>query len=148
MASAPWAAPPVGIFRFARSAQRYGSGATRAGRHPRQPARCSSPTSQPSQQLRVHPQISGAQLRSAVPRPLLGLNLVCENSIEHGILHLLGQKQALAEGVLDGCGDIDALKLPSGRAAMVERMQAMLTAADATAPRIVTADEAIAEELR
>jgi Helicase conserved C-terminal domain len=81
-------------------------------------------------------------------RSVTVVNLVCENSIEHGILHLLGQKQALAEGVLDGCGDIDALKLPSGRAAMVEHMQAMLTAADATAPRIVTADEAIAEELR
>jgi superfamily II DNA or RNA helicase len=81
-------------------------------------------------------------------RSVTVVNLVCENSIEHGILHLLGQKQALAEGVLDGCGDIDALKLPSGRAAMVERMRAMLTAADATAPRIVTADEAIAEELR
>ncbi|HEY2135612.1 MAG TPA: DEAD/DEAH box helicase [Xanthobacteraceae bacterium] len=79
-------------------------------------------------------------------RSVTVVNLVCEDSIEHGILHLLGQKQALAEGVLDGLGDIDALKLPSGRAAMIERMQAMMQ--ERPAPRIVTADEAIAEELR
>ena len=81
-------------------------------------------------------------------RSVTVVNLVCEGSIEHGILHLLGQKQALAEGVLDGRGDIDALKMPSGRAAMIERMQAMLQAAEAAAPRIVMPDEAIAEELR
>ena len=44
------------------------------------------------------------------------VNLVTENSIEHSILHLLGQKQALADGVLDGDGDLGALKMPSGRA--------------------------------
>jgi hypothetical protein len=81
-------------------------------------------------------------------RSVTVVNLVCESSIEHGILHLLGQKQALAEGVLDGQGDIAKLKLPSGRAAMIERMQAMMQAAERAAPRIVTADEAIAEELR
>jgi hypothetical protein len=76
------------------------------------------------------------------------VNLVCENSIEHGILHLLGQKQALAGGILDGEGDIAKLKMPSGRAAMIERMQAMMQAAEAVAPAIVAADEAIAEDLR
>jgi hypothetical protein len=76
------------------------------------------------------------------------VNLVCENSIEHGILHLLGQKQALAGGILDGEGDIAKLKMPSGRAAMIERMQAMMQAADAVAPIIVAADEAIAEDLQ
>jgi hypothetical protein len=75
------------------------------------------------------------------------VNLVCENSIEHGILHLLGQKQALAGGILDGEGDIAKLKMPSGRAAMIERMQAMMQAADAVAPAILAADEAIAEDL-
>jgi hypothetical protein len=72
------------------------------------------------------------------------VNLVCENSIEHGILHLIGQKQALADGLLDGQGDIGALKMPNGRAAMIERMQAMMQAA---APRILPADEALAAEL-
>jgi hypothetical protein len=81
-------------------------------------------------------------------RSVTVVNLVCENSIEHAILHLIGQKQALAEGVLDGRGDIGALKMPSGRAAMIERMQAMMQAADAVAPRIVAADEAVAEDLR
>lgn len=75
------------------------------------------------------------------------VNLVCESSIEHAILHLLGQKQALAGGILDGEGDIAKLKMPSGRAAMIERMQAMMQAADAVAPTIVAVDEAIAEDL-
>jgi superfamily II DNA or RNA helicase len=61
-------------------------------------------------------------------RAVTVVNLVCENSIEHNILHLLAQKQGLADGVLDGRGDIDALKMPSGRAAMVERMAALLAA--------------------
>ena len=64
-------------------------------------------------------------------RSVTVVNLVCEDSIEHQILHLLGQKQALADGVLDGQGDLDALKMPSGRAAMIERMQAMMQAEDA-----------------
>jgi SNF2-related domain/Helicase conserved C-terminal domain len=75
------------------------------------------------------------------------VNLVCEGSIEHAILHLLGQKQALAGGILDGEGDIATLKMPSGRAAMIDRMQAMMQAADAVAPTIVAADEALAEDL-
>jgi hypothetical protein len=75
------------------------------------------------------------------------VNLVTEGSIEHAILHLLGQKQALAGGILDGEGDIATLKMPSGRAAMIERMQAMMQAADAVAPTIVAADEAVAEDL-
>jgi len=74
------------------------------------------------------------------------VNLVCEDSIEHQILHLLGQKQALADGVLDGHGDLAALKMPSGRAAMIERMQAMMQPPQP--PRILSAEEAIAEELR
>jgi SNF2-related domain/Helicase conserved C-terminal domain len=73
------------------------------------------------------------------------VNLVCEDSIEHGILHLIGQKQALADGLIDGQGDIGALKMPNGRAAMIERMQAMMQ--PAVAPRIVAADEALAQEL-
>src|SRR5712691_4137729 len=83
-------------------------------------------------------------------RSVTVVNLVCEDSIEHQILHLLGSKQALADGVLDGQGDLAKLKMPSGRAAMIERMQAMMQAADKTAaPRIVlSAEEAIAEELR
>jgi superfamily II DNA or RNA helicase len=81
-------------------------------------------------------------------RSVTVVNLVCENSIEHQILHLLSQKQALADGVLDGQGDLAALKMPSGRAAMIERMQALMQAENRVAPRIVSAEESVAEELR
>jgi hypothetical protein len=80
-------------------------------------------------------------------RSVMVVNLVCEDSIEHQILHLLGHKQALADGMLDGEGDLGALKMPSGRAAMIERMQAMMQA-PAVAPRILSPEEAVAEELR
>ena len=66
-------------------------------------------------------------------RSVTVVNLVCEDSIEHQILHLLGHKQALADGVLDGQGDLGALKMPSGRAAMIERMQAMMQLAPSVA---------------
>ena len=81
-------------------------------------------------------------------RSVTVVNLVCENSIEHQILHLLGHKQALADGVLDGLGDLGAFKMPSGRAAMIERMQALMQAEASVAPRILSAEEAFAEELR
>src|ERR1700674_4364529 len=38
--------------------------------------------------------------------------------------------------------------MPSGRAAFVERMQAMMQSEKAVAPRLLTAEEAVAEELR
>jgi superfamily II DNA or RNA helicase len=74
------------------------------------------------------------------------VNLVCQESIESGILHLLGAKQALADGVLDGRGDLDKLAMPSGHGALIERMKAAMQAAEA-APPIVPADEAIATDL-
>jgi hypothetical protein len=58
-------------------------------------------------------------------RSVTVVNLICEGSIEHQILHLLGRKQALADGLLDGQGDLGTLKMPSsGRAAMIERIEA------------------------
>ena len=81
-------------------------------------------------------------------RSVTVVNLVCENSIEHQILHLLGHKQALADGVLDGQGDLSALKMPSSRAAMIERMQAMMQAEASVAPRILSPEEVVAEELQ
>jgi superfamily II DNA or RNA helicase len=77
------------------------------------------------------------------------INLVTEGSIEHSILHLLGQKQALADGVLDGEGDLAALKMPSGRGAFIERMQAMMAAPTRSAARIISPeDEFVADLLR
>jgi hypothetical protein len=74
------------------------------------------------------------------------VNLVTEDSIEHSILHLLGRKQALADGVLDGAGDLAALKMPSGRAAFVERMQAMM-ASQRPAARVIPPEEALVADL-
>src|SRR6478672_4256370 len=54
------------------------------------------------------------------------INLVTEDSIEHTMLHLLAQKQALADGVLDGTGDLTKLKMPSGRQAFVDRMAMLM----------------------
>ncbi|CAN0499348.1 unnamed protein product, partial [Phaeothamnion confervicola] len=59
-------------------------------------------------------------------RAVTVINLVTEGSIEHAILHLLNVKQVLADGLLDGHGDIGALKMPSGRGALVDRMRSML----------------------
>jgi hypothetical protein len=73
------------------------------------------------------------------------VNLVTEDSIEHNILHLLGRKQALADGVLDGAGDLAALKMPSGRAAFVERMQAMMAARPAA--RVIPPEEVAVADL-
>ena len=74
------------------------------------------------------------------------VNLVAEDTIEHSILHLLGQKQALADGLIDGAGDLSALKMPSGRAALIERMSAMMNA-PARRPRIVSAEEEFVADL-
>jgi hypothetical protein len=59
-------------------------------------------------------------------RPVQVINLVCEDSIEHRMLALLAQKQTLAEGVLEGKGDLKNMELPSGRAAFMERMENLL----------------------
>ncbi len=54
------------------------------------------------------------------------INLVCEDSIEHRMLSTLAQKQQLADGVLDGRGDLQNIKLPSGRAAFMEKLQSLM----------------------
>jgi superfamily II DNA or RNA helicase len=91
--------------------------------------------------------------RKGQMRGVTVVNLVCEDSIEHGMVHLLGAKQALADGVLDGQGDLATLKMPSGRGAMIERMQALMQAAEAVAPRLAATrplqpEEAIAAQLQ
>ncbi len=100
--------------------------------------------------------------RKGQMRGVTVVNLVCEDSIEHSMVYLLGAKQALADGVLDGQGDLAALKMPSGRGAMIERMQALMrplgsplagqaagtVAPSAFTPRIVPPEEAIAAQLQ
>jgi superfamily II DNA or RNA helicase len=92
--------------------------------------------------------------RKGQVRSVTVVNLVAEDSIEHAMVHLLGAKQALADGVLDGQGDLAALKMPSGRAAMIDRMAMLMranvkpagvTAAEPQAPPV---EETVSEELK
>jgi len=61
-------------------------------------------------------------------RPVQVINLVSEHSIEHRMLSLLEQKRSLAEGVVDGKGKSE-MSLPSGRAAFLERLDALMAGA-------------------
>lgn len=81
-------------------------------------------------------------------RSVMVFNFVAEKTIEHSILHLLGAKQALADGLLDGMGEVGALKMPSGRGALIERMRAMLEGVEALGPRISLPEEVLAADLR
>lgn len=58
-------------------------------------------------------------------RPVQVIHLVTEGSIEHRMIPLLAGKQALADSVLDGRGDRSDMPLPSGRRALVERLEAL-----------------------
>ena len=58
-------------------------------------------------------------------RPVQVINLVTENSIEQRMLGLLQQKRALAAGVIDGKGESE-MSLPSGRAAFMEKIEALM----------------------
>lgn len=83
-------------------------------------------------------------------RPVRVLSLVSEDSIEHRMIPLLIRKQALADGVLDGRGDLDAMPLPSGRQALIQRLEALTGSAGAPAGIEPAADpwEPLARELR
>ena len=59
-------------------------------------------------------------------RPVQVINLVSEHTIEHRMLSLLDQKRLLAKGVVDGSG-ITEMDLPSGRAAFLERIDALVS---------------------
>jgi hypothetical protein len=76
------------------------------------------------------------------------VNFVTENSIEHSILHLLSHKQTLADGVLDGMDDFSKIEMPSGRAALIERMQAMLGGSKPIRIRTLPPEEALVEEVK
>ncbi len=66
--------------------------------------------------------------RKQQKRPVHAINIICENSIEHRMLYLLEQKQLLAKSVLTGDADLKTMKLPSGRAAFMERMEELMKA--------------------
>ncbi len=90
----------------------------------------------------------GRVWRKGQTQAVTAVNFVTEDSIEHSILHLLAHKQTLADGVLDGTGDFSTIKMPSGRAALIERMQAMLGQAKAATIKVLSPEEALVEDMR
>jgi hypothetical protein len=74
-------------------------------------------------------------------------NLVTEKSIEHGMLSTLADKRSLADGVLDRLGNLQEIKLRSGRQAQLARLeQVMLAGVTAKTPPkpLLPADAALA----
>ncbi len=65
-------------------------------------------------------------------RAVTVINLVAENTIEHRMLETLSQKQALADGVLDRTGDLDAIKLRSGSQQFLAKLNQLTSAAHAS----------------
>jgi superfamily II DNA or RNA helicase len=59
-------------------------------------------------------------------KPVTVVNLISENTIEHRMLETLALKQSVAESVLDKPGEVKAIKLRSGRQAMVDRLQQLV----------------------
>ena len=58
------------------------------------------------------------------------INLVSESTIEHRMLGLLDQKRVLAEGVIDRRGELSAMRMPTSRAAFMERLHSVLDTAE------------------
>ena len=80
---------------------------------------------QPWNPARLEQRISRAW-RKHQTRSVNVINLVSESTIEHRMLGLLASKQALADGVLDRRGDLEEIKLPTGRNAFIERLNQVL----------------------
>ncbi|MDQ3583278.1 MAG: SWF/SNF helicase family protein, partial [Pseudomonadota bacterium] len=59
-------------------------------------------------------------------RPVTVIHLVSEGTIEHRMLGTLANKQALAEGVLDLKGDLDAIAFGGGKQAFLERLHQLI----------------------
>jgi superfamily II DNA/RNA helicase len=55
------------------------------------------------------------------------INLISENTIEHRMLETLAMKQTVATSVLDKPGEVKEIKLRSGRQAMVERLNQLVS---------------------
>jgi ERCC4-related helicase len=60
-------------------------------------------------------------------KPVTVINLISEHTIEHRMLETLAMKQSVAASVLDRPGEVKEIKLRSGRQAMVERLQQLVT---------------------
>ncbi|MGP8238134.1 MAG: helicase-related protein [Limisphaerales bacterium] len=59
-------------------------------------------------------------------RAVTVVNLISENTLEHKMLETLSNKRALSEGVLDLQGDLNNIKLRSGRQAFLMRLEQLV----------------------
>lgn len=59
--------------------------------------------------------------------PVTIYNLIASGTIEQEMLGTLATKQALADGVLDGSGNLNEIKLVSGQQALVNRLQQLIS---------------------
>ena len=80
---------------------------------------------QPWNPARLEQRIARAW-RKYQTQPVTVINLVSEDTIEHRMLGVIEQKRALADGVLDGRGGLTEIRLPGGRAAFMEQVNAVL----------------------
>jgi superfamily II DNA or RNA helicase len=65
-------------------------------------------------------------------KPVTVINLISENTLEHRMLETLAMKQTVATSVLDKPGEVKEIKLRSGRQAMVERLNQLVSPAVAS----------------
>lgn len=66
--------------------------------------------------------------RKGQQKPVQVINLIAQGTIEHGMLETLAMKQGLADGVLDGLGDITEIQLKKGGQSFLTRLQQTLEA--------------------
>lgn len=66
--------------------------------------------------------------RKGQTRPVHVINLIAEGTIEHGMLETLAHKQGLADGVLDGIGELSEIKLKKGGQSFLSRLEQTLEA--------------------
>ena len=100
---------------------------------------------QPWNPARLEQRIARAW-RKHQTRPVTVINLVSEYTIEHRMLGLLEAKRTLADGVLDRRGDLSEIPLPTGRAAFMERLNAVIGAKAAAGAAAGTTVGAAAED--
>jgi hypothetical protein len=84
-------------------------------------------------------------------RAVTVVNLVAEDTIEHGMLGSLAQKMELAQGVLDGVGDLGQITLKGGKQAFLKRLEQVMAAvpgAGATLVKPAPSDPAMDFALR
>jgi len=70
--------------------------------------------------------------RKGQERPVTVINLISRGTIEHGMLQTLAVKQGLADGVLDGIGELNEVQLKKGGESFLSRLQQTLLAGENT----------------